>query len=94
MLVNERRDEIGPKTQVVLQSTLDAYKSGISVTSINLEKLDYPRAVQDAVDDTQKQEMTAIDSYWRLRSMLKILFLEPEVQLRGFFKMLKPTETG
>ena len=54
VLVNERRDEIGPKTQVVLQSTLDAYKSGISVTSINLEKLDYPRAVQDAVDDTQK----------------------------------------
>ena len=54
VLVNERRDEIGPKTQAVLQSTLDAYKSGISVTSINLEKLDYPRAVQDAVDDTQK----------------------------------------
>jgi len=54
VLVNERRDEIGPKTQLVLQSTLDAYKSGISVTSINLEKLDYPRAVQDAVDDTQK----------------------------------------
>jgi membrane protease subunit HflK len=54
VLVNERRDEIGPKTQVVLQSTLDAYKAGMTVTSINLEKLDYPRAVQDAVDDTQK----------------------------------------
>ena len=54
VLVNERRDEIGPKTQVVLQSTLDAYKAGMTVTSINLERLDYPRAVQDAVDDTQK----------------------------------------
>ena len=54
VLVNERRDEIGPKTQVVLQRTLDAYKGGMTVTSINLEKLDYPRAVQDAVDDTQK----------------------------------------
>ena len=54
VLVNERRDEIGPRTQVVLQSTLDAYKAGMTVTSTNLEKLDYPRAVQDAVDDTQK----------------------------------------
>ena len=54
VLVNERRDEIGPKTQLVLQNTLDAYKAGMTVTSINLEKLDYPRAVQDAVDDTQK----------------------------------------
>ena len=54
VLVNERRDEIGPKTQIVLQSTLDAYKAGMTVTSTNLERLDYPRAVQDAVDDTQK----------------------------------------
>jgi membrane protease subunit HflK len=54
VLVNEKRDEIGPKTQLVLQGTLDAYQAGITVTSINLEKLDYPKAVQDAVDDTQR----------------------------------------
>ena len=54
VLVNDRRDEIGPKTQIVLQNTLDAYNAGIEVTSINLEKLDYPQAVQAAVDDTQK----------------------------------------
>ena len=54
VLVNEKRDEIGPKTQTVLQSTLDSYQAGITVTSINLEKLDYPKAVQDAVDDTQR----------------------------------------
>ena len=54
VLVNEKRDEIGPKTQLVLQNTLDAYQAGITVTSINLEKLDYPMAVQDAVDDTQR----------------------------------------
>ena len=54
VLVTERRDEIAPRTRVVLQATLDAYKSGITVSAISLERLDYPQAVQDAVDDTQK----------------------------------------
>ncbi len=54
VLVTERRDEIAPRTQEILQATLDSYNAGISVTSISLEKLDYPQAVQEAVDDTQK----------------------------------------
>ncbi len=54
VLVTERRDEIAPRTQAIVQNTLDAYGAGISVTSISLENLDYPKAVQDAVDDTQK----------------------------------------
>ncbi len=54
VLVTERRDEIAPRTQEILQNTLDGYEAGIDVTSISLEKLDYPQAVQAAVDDTQK----------------------------------------
>jgi len=54
VLVTERRDEIAPRTQAILQTTLDAYGAGIEVTSISLENLDYPEAVQVAVDDTQK----------------------------------------
>lgn len=54
VLVTERRDEIAPRTQVILQSTLDSYGTGITVSAISLERLDYPQAVQDAVDDTQK----------------------------------------
>jgi membrane protease subunit HflK len=53
-LVTERRDQIAPRTSEVLQTTLDNYRAGITVTSISLEKLDYPQAVQAAVDDTQK----------------------------------------
>lgn len=53
-LVTERRDEIAPRTQEILQTTLDTYGAGITVTSISLETLDYPQAVQAAVDDTQK----------------------------------------
>jgi membrane protease subunit HflK len=37
-----------------VQQTLQAYGAGITVTSINLEKVDYPPSVQEAVDDTQK----------------------------------------
>lgn len=54
VLVTERRDEIAPRTQTIVQNTLDSYGAGINVTSISLENLDYPKAVQDAVDDTQK----------------------------------------
>lgn len=53
-LVTVERDQIAPRTLEILQSTLDAYESGFTVTSINLEKLDYPQAVQAAVDDSQK----------------------------------------
>ena len=53
-LVTDQRDQIAPRTQLVLQNTLDQYDAGLTVTSISLEKLDYPQSVQEAVDDTQK----------------------------------------
>jgi membrane protease subunit HflK len=53
-LVTDKRDQIAPRTSEVLQNTLDNYGAGITVTSISLEKLDYPQDVQAAVDDTQK----------------------------------------
>ena len=54
VLVTERRDEIAPRTETIVQATLDSYNAGIDVTSISLENLDYPREVQEAVDDTQR----------------------------------------
>ena len=54
VLVTDQRDQIAPRTKVGLQTTLDNYGAGITITSISLEKLDYPQAVQAAVDDTQK----------------------------------------
>jgi len=54
VLVTEQRDQIAPRTQEVLQNTLDQYGAGLTITSISLEKLDYPTNVQEAVDDTQK----------------------------------------
>jgi membrane protease subunit HflK len=54
LLIGERREQIPARTMEELQNTLDSYGAGITVTSINLEVVDYPEAVQEAVDDTQK----------------------------------------
>jgi membrane protease subunit HflK len=59
VLVTEERDQIAPRTQEILQATLDAYGAGITVTSISLEELDYPQEVQQAVDDAQQAENDA-----------------------------------
>jgi membrane protease subunit HflK len=53
-LVTTRRDEIASRTREGLQTTLDIYGAGITVTSISLETVNYPQAVQAAVDDAQK----------------------------------------
>jgi membrane protease subunit HflK len=58
-LVSEQRDQIASRTQEILQTTLDMYGAGITVTSISLEDLDYPQAVQAAVDDAQKAQNDA-----------------------------------
>jgi len=54
VLVTTRRDEIASRTRAALQTTLDSYAAGITVTSISLETVNYPQAVQAAVDDAQK----------------------------------------
>ena len=54
VLIAARRDEIASRTLVGLQSTLDNYGAGITVTSISLENVNYPDSVQAAVDDAQK----------------------------------------
>ena len=54
VLVTGRRDEIASRTREVLQATIDSYGVGITVTSISLETVNYPQAVQAAVDDAQK----------------------------------------
>ena len=53
-LVTGRREEIASRTLEALQETLDRYEAGIRITSISLEQVTYPTAVQGAVDDAQK----------------------------------------
>jgi membrane protease subunit HflK len=54
VLIAARRDEIASRSIEVLQDTLDSYGAGITITSISLETVNYPQAVQAAVDDAQK----------------------------------------
>lgn len=55
-LIGERREQIPARTMEELQATLSGYGegTGLTVTSINLNVVDYPKSVQEAVDDTQK----------------------------------------
>ena len=53
-LIGERREQIPARTMSELQATLESYGAGLTVTSINLRVVDYPKSVQEAVDDTQK----------------------------------------
>ena len=48
-LIGERREEIPARTIVELQDTLDGYGAGLAVTSININRVNYPTAVEDAV---------------------------------------------
>ncbi len=51
-LIGERREEIPARTIIELQETLDGYGAGLTVTSININRVNYPSAVEDAVADT------------------------------------------
>ena len=55
-LIGNRREEIPERTMEELQTTLSDYGegTGLTATSINLNVVDYPKSVQEAVDDTQK----------------------------------------
>ncbi|MAD91953.1 MAG: FtsH protease activity modulator HflK [Gammaproteobacteria bacterium] len=56
LLIGNQREEIPERTIEELQETLSNYGAGtgLTVTSINLNVVDYPKSVQEAVDDTQK----------------------------------------
>jgi membrane protease subunit HflK len=56
LLIGERREQIPERTMSELQDTLQNYGegTGLTATSINLNVVDYPKSVQEAVDDTQK----------------------------------------
>ncbi|MEL7186971.1 MAG: FtsH protease activity modulator HflK, partial [Pseudomonadota bacterium] len=51
-LIGERRAEIPARTIVELQKTLNDYGAGLTVASININRVNYPSAVEDAVADT------------------------------------------
>ena len=51
-LIGERREEIPARTITELQDTLDGYGAGLTVTSININTVNYPSAVEEAVADT------------------------------------------
>lgn len=48
------RAVVAQQTKELIQTALDAYEAGIEVTAVNLQKVDFPGEVQDAVQDAVK----------------------------------------
>ena len=53
-ILGEGRAEIAARIKVLMQETLDDYRSGIEVISVNLQQSQPPQAVQDAFADAIK----------------------------------------
>ncbi len=53
-VLTEGRADIALRTKELIQSTLDAYGTGIRVTSVNLQDANFPTQVQAAVQDAIK----------------------------------------
>lgn len=45
------RDEIAQQTKSLVQNALDSYEAGIEVVAVNLQQVEFPDQVQDAVQD-------------------------------------------
>jgi len=52
-VLTTKKAEVEVETQTLLQSILDGYKSGISITSINLQDVKPPQAVEHEFKDVQ-----------------------------------------
>ncbi len=52
--LSDRRQEIADQAQLLLQSLLDSYHTGILVTQVQLQRVDPPQLVIDAFNDVQR----------------------------------------
>jgi membrane protease subunit HflK len=50
-VLNQGRSEISARVKVLMQQILDRYKTGINVTTVNLQGVQPPEQVQNAFDD-------------------------------------------
>jgi len=53
-VTTQGRSEVATKIETLLQSILDSYKTGLEVTSVNMQHAREPRQVKDAFDDVNK----------------------------------------
>ena len=50
-VITEGRESIAQSTQILLQTVLDSYQSGINVQTVNILEAQPPEQVQDAFSD-------------------------------------------
>jgi len=57
--LTDQRDELAQRAGVIIQATLDAYRAGVTVLDVRIQKADPPRAVIDAFNDVQRAKQDA-----------------------------------
>jgi membrane protease subunit HflK len=55
-VLNQGRSEISARVKVLMQQILDRYKTGINVTTVNLQNVQPPDQVQSAFDDAVRAQ--------------------------------------
>ena len=55
-VLNQGRSEIASRVKVLMQLILDRYKTGINVTTVNLQNVQPPEQVQSAFDDAVRAQ--------------------------------------
>ena len=55
-VLTEGRQPVEQATQALMQSVLDGYRAGVTITQVNLQKVDPPAAVIDAFRDVQSAQ--------------------------------------
>jgi membrane protease subunit HflK len=50
-VLNQGRSEVASRVKILMQQILDRYKTGINVTTVNLQNVQAPEQVQSAFDD-------------------------------------------
>ena len=53
-ILTDGRAEVAAQTQELLQSTLDSYGAGITIYEVNLQEANFPREVENSVQDAIK----------------------------------------
>jgi len=55
-VLNQGRSEVASRVKVLMQQILDRYKTGINITTVNLQNVQPPEQVQSAFDDAVRAQ--------------------------------------
>ena len=86
-ILTSGRTEVAAQTQAVIQSTLDSYGTGFTVFEVNLQEANFPRDVEDSVQDAIRAREDKDVSASRPKPTRTTFCRTPAVRLRVSCRM-------